>query len=329
MRDDLSVSGDLVGGQVGDWLVTGWFTEDDVYRPLAEAFAFSLSEHGAPFHLWAKPALGTWNTRRKPEAVLETMDAHPGKTVILMDVDCIVQGSIAPVAEFAGDVGGICAIARNVAKVRHWLAFETSSRVKAFRPTVLRDRDQDRQLPRRDEAERAVLQTGGWQAARRGAADGGATGAWRTIAQRAERRQSLAGAVLGMGKAPAGGRDRGLLRRTTQLLLAAKSATQLQKYTRRRNRFGATHTARRRRRLCKVGPAPTEFGKLATFDGRQHVDVGLHCFEHSHFGLKEHRQKPSFGSATGVVIAHSPSRCPEHMVGSVSARLPCRRSQVL
>jgi hypothetical protein len=69
--------------------------------------------------------------------VLEAMDAYPGKVVILMDVDCIVRGSIAPVAEFAGDVC-ICAIARNVAngeKVRHWLAFETSSRVIAFRPT--------------------------------------------------------------------------------------------------------------------------------------------------------------------------------------------------
>ena len=137
MRDDLSVSGDLVGGQVGDWLVTGWFTEDDVYRPLAEAFAFSLSEHGAPFHLWAKPALGTWNTRRKPEVVLEAMDAYPGKTVVLMDVDCVLSGNIAPVTQIHGDVG-IVVIARNVRRKRrwaHWLSVECSSRVVVFRPT--------------------------------------------------------------------------------------------------------------------------------------------------------------------------------------------------
>lgn len=135
MRDDVSVSGDLIGGTVEGWLTIGWFTPD--YRPLAEAFAQNLAWYGAPFHLFAKPSLAGWNTRRKPSVVLEAMDAYPGKTVVLMDVDCVVRGAIAPVAEFAGDVG-ICAIARNVAngdKVRHWLAFETSSRVMVFRPT--------------------------------------------------------------------------------------------------------------------------------------------------------------------------------------------------
>jgi|RhiMethySRZTD1v2_1073278.scaffolds.fasta_scaffold846012_3 hypothetical protein len=94
MRDDLSLSGDLIGGQVGDWLVTGWFTPN--YRPLAEAFAANLSEHGAPFHLFAKPSLGAWNTRRKPAVVLEAMDAYPGKTVVLMDVDCRLRATSSP-----------------------------------------------------------------------------------------------------------------------------------------------------------------------------------------------------------------------------------------
>lgn len=137
MRDDLSVSGDLVGGQVGDWLVSGWFTEDDAYRPLAEAFAAKLREHGAPYHLWAKPALGAWNTARKPSVVLETLDAYPGKTVVLMDVDCIIRGDIAPVTQIDGDVG-IIVIARNVRKGRkwrQWIAAECSSRVVVFRPT--------------------------------------------------------------------------------------------------------------------------------------------------------------------------------------------------
>lgn len=77
--------GDLVGGQIADWLVAGWFTPD--YRPLAEAFAVNLSEHGAPHHLLAKPSLGAWNTRRKPAVVLEAMDLYPGKTIVLTDVD--------------------------------------------------------------------------------------------------------------------------------------------------------------------------------------------------------------------------------------------------
>jgi hypothetical protein len=37
------VSRDPVGGTVGNRLVTGWFTEDATYRPLAEAFAANLA----------------------------------------------------------------------------------------------------------------------------------------------------------------------------------------------------------------------------------------------------------------------------------------------
>jgi hypothetical protein len=70
---------------------------------------------------------------------METMDAYPGKTVVLMDVDCIIHGDIAPVTRIAGDVG-IVVIAQNVrrrGKKRwaHWLAVECSSRVIVFQPT--------------------------------------------------------------------------------------------------------------------------------------------------------------------------------------------------
>ena len=137
MRDDLSVSGDYTGGQVDDWLVTGWFTEDATYQPLAEAFAANLREHGVPFHLFAKPSVGAWNTGRKPLVVLEAMDAYPGKAVVLMDVDCVVRGDIAPVTRIDADVG-VVVIARNVRKgkrLAHWIATECSSRVVVFRPT--------------------------------------------------------------------------------------------------------------------------------------------------------------------------------------------------
>jgi hypothetical protein len=137
MRDDVPVSGDLLGGQLGDWLAIGWFTEDSTYRPLAEALAANLSQHGAPFHLFAKPSLGAWNTRRKPAVVLEAMDAYPGKTLVLMDVDCRLRGDIEPVTQIGGDVG-IVVIARNVRRRRrwaHWLSVECSSRVVVLRPT--------------------------------------------------------------------------------------------------------------------------------------------------------------------------------------------------
>ena len=110
-----SVSGDLVGGHIGDWLVTGWFTPN--YRPLA---------------------LGGWDTSPKPAVALEAMDLYPGKTLVLMDVDCIVRGDIAPVTQIRGDVG-VTVIARNTRKGRRWshsLLVEASSRVVVFRPTA-------------------------------------------------------------------------------------------------------------------------------------------------------------------------------------------------
>lgn len=126
---------DIKGGTPDSWLVTGWFTPD--YRPLAEKFAANLTEHGVPFHLWALPSAGAWNTQRKPAVVRETMIAYPGKTIVLMDVDCIVRANIEPVTQISGDVG-IIVIARNMKKGKkwqQWLAMECSSRVVVFRPT--------------------------------------------------------------------------------------------------------------------------------------------------------------------------------------------------
>jgi hypothetical protein len=123
---------DITGGIVGDWLVVGWFTPD--YRPLAERLAANLTAHGAPFHLWAKPKLAAgWNTKRKPQIVLEAMEAYPDKTLILMDVDCLVKGDLSPVASIATDIG-IALKPREGRKSR--VVFTASSRVVVFRPTA-------------------------------------------------------------------------------------------------------------------------------------------------------------------------------------------------
>lgn len=87
-----------------NWLVVGWFTPD--YRPLAEKFAANLDTYQTPFHLFSKPKSEKgWNTWRKPSVVLEAMAAYPDKTIVLMDVDCIVKGDIAPLTQIGGDVG--------------------------------------------------------------------------------------------------------------------------------------------------------------------------------------------------------------------------------
>lgn len=121
---------------VGDWLVVGWFTPD--YRPLAEKFAANLEAYQAPFHLFFKSKSEKgWNTWRKPSVVLEAMAAYPDRTLVLMDVDCILNGDIAPLTEIGGDVG----IRVNARRARLlWpmhkrVVLKATSQVAVFHPT--------------------------------------------------------------------------------------------------------------------------------------------------------------------------------------------------
>ena len=127
---------DIIGGTPQDWLAVGWFTEDETYRTLAEKFAKNLSEHRIPYHLFSKPSLGAWNTQRKPAVVMEAMDLYPGRTIVLMDVDCIVRENIAPIADIDGDIG-ITVLAHNVRSGkfnRQCVNIDCSSRVVVFKP---------------------------------------------------------------------------------------------------------------------------------------------------------------------------------------------------
>jgi len=124
------------GGEIGDWLVCGWFTEDAVYRPLAEQLAASLYQVGAPYELVSAPKLsGGWeaNTMAKPGQVLAAMDRHPGKTIIFLDVDCRVVRDLAPlVASVTSDIA-----IRFRAKARAnrmWMTPRSSTMI--FRPTT-------------------------------------------------------------------------------------------------------------------------------------------------------------------------------------------------
>lgn len=129
---------DIVAEDQRGWLAIGWFTPD--YRPLAETFAANLDQHGVPYHLFAKPALdGGWDTRRKPSVVLEAMSRYPSKTLVLMDVDCIVRGDITPVVVGDGADVGFTIKARPVSgrdrQSRKRVTLTVSSRVAVFRPT--------------------------------------------------------------------------------------------------------------------------------------------------------------------------------------------------
>ena len=91
----------------GRWLVCGWFTEDNIYRPLAEQLAASLDAVQAPYDLApASKREGSWeaNTMQKPRQLLAAMDRHPDNTIIFLDVDFTAVGDLSPLADAPGDV---------------------------------------------------------------------------------------------------------------------------------------------------------------------------------------------------------------------------------
>lgn len=98
---------DLKGGIAADWIVCGWFTEDPIYRPLAEQLAASLDAIGAPYDLVAVPKrAGGWetNTLAKAAQALAAVNRHPDKAVIFTDIDVIATGDISWLTRAPGDV---------------------------------------------------------------------------------------------------------------------------------------------------------------------------------------------------------------------------------
>lgn len=119
-----------------DWLIVGFFTPN--YRPLAETFAANLQQFSLPHHLFAVERSGTWSyeTMRKPAIVLDAMKAHPGKTLILMDVDCTVKGGLDGLIAFRPAIDVACFMYVKTKKIgRHRQRVSLSSRVVLVRPS--------------------------------------------------------------------------------------------------------------------------------------------------------------------------------------------------
>jgi hypothetical protein len=98
---------DLKGGTIDRWVVCGWFTDDPVYRPLAQQLAASLDSIGAPYDLVSIPKPpGSWesNTLAKAGQALAAVLRHSDKTVIFIDVDFTAKGDISWLATASGDV---------------------------------------------------------------------------------------------------------------------------------------------------------------------------------------------------------------------------------
>jgi len=101
-----NVPSDLVNvTKAGDWIVCGWFTPD--YRHWAEQLVGDLERLSIPYHFEAvAKARGGWNvnTLQKANVVLRALKRYPGKRVILLDVDCNVQGDLSPLAQIDCDI---------------------------------------------------------------------------------------------------------------------------------------------------------------------------------------------------------------------------------
>jgi hypothetical protein len=88
-----------------DYIVCGWHTPS--YAEYARGLVESLDALGEPHDIVAVRDLeGGWErqTMRKPHQIRAAMERHTRKTVVFMDVDCIVQQSLAPLADIRGDI---------------------------------------------------------------------------------------------------------------------------------------------------------------------------------------------------------------------------------
>lgn len=117
-------------------IVTGFYTPD--YQPLAIKFSDNLQAHGVPHVLYDVPK-AAWARAilLKPQIVARAMADHPGATVILMDIDCLISSTVAPVADFNGDISLFVGVRfkKAVGKKRTRLRVLPSSRIIAWKPT--------------------------------------------------------------------------------------------------------------------------------------------------------------------------------------------------
>jgi hypothetical protein len=116
------------------FIVFAWYTPD--YRHWADRLIANLKERGIPHDIIEVPKLSdSWeaNTMAKPAHLLDAMSRHPGKTIVLVDVDCRVLGDLTgPLATVTGDVAFY---ARGYYRKKAGARFSTWSGTMVFRPT--------------------------------------------------------------------------------------------------------------------------------------------------------------------------------------------------
>lgn len=128
---------DVNGATAESYVAVGFFTPD--YRPLAETLAKDLAVTNNPYHLIARnKGEATWRNvvHWKPEIILQAMDLYPKSSIIFLDVDSSVRGSLRPAIEFTGDVSARpkLRLTNHIWPFRKKTVLQISSRSMAFKP---------------------------------------------------------------------------------------------------------------------------------------------------------------------------------------------------
>jgi hypothetical protein len=121
---------------MSDFIVTGFYTPN--YAPLAAKFSANLDDVGVPHHLYAVDKRPSWHSAilLKPTIVDRAMRDFPDMTIILMDIDCELAATVAPVALSSSDVSLYVGVSfLPTIKRSHQLRVMPSSRVIMWRQT--------------------------------------------------------------------------------------------------------------------------------------------------------------------------------------------------
>lgn len=121
------------------WIICGWYTPD--YAHWADRLRANLNAiGGAPNEFVEVPKRdGGWeaNTMAKPLHVLSAMDRHPDKTIIFLDVDCAVCGTIQELDELAAISGDVGVYIRTRFRTNGDVRFGPRSGTLVIRPTSM------------------------------------------------------------------------------------------------------------------------------------------------------------------------------------------------
>jgi hypothetical protein len=88
------------------YIVAGWYTPD--YKHWADRLIKNLDNLCELTDFVEVPKKdGGWeaNTLRKPFQILDAMDRNPDRTIIFLDVDCVVRRQLFDLAQIPGDFG--------------------------------------------------------------------------------------------------------------------------------------------------------------------------------------------------------------------------------